>query len=252
MRVELKVDRIISVVAVFISAIALVIAFQSNRIASRQASPEIAIVELSEVESGESPISVERWKRDYSCKHRLRLTNLGGAATAIVGYQVNVFYDGRSSVSPQSGDNHAQAQLDLIEGLQLYGSRFIAKDAPVDVEFVPEAIMLEEIYPSLPIGLEAYNTVDLMTVSMFRADTRYVDLLSSVDYYEDLANDFLYWSWNPVDEGYKPIEYSYTLYLATDQALSTPRATCYLVRKDPNLPTITQTPDYWWTPTPVR
>jgi hypothetical protein len=239
-KIKITFDRVMVLLAFGLSVIALIVS-------NKQGSAHVVVSDAREDDLALSDPHGSGWAIYYSCKHRLLLTNLGGAQTDLIGYQTTVYYDNAFISSDYTVDNGASTSKSLMQGLGDFYTYFISGNAPLFAEFIPDGIVSEELFPKLPIPLLGYNTINLFTVTLFTLDTRFLEYQYSADYfYGNRSNS----TWDPVQEGYLPLKISYKLKMSSGQSLSTPRISCYFIRGNPSLPIITSEPKYWWTPTP--
>ena len=84
--------RRLELIGVIAALVALALPWQSNQIGLRQVTPHVIVLNVI-TEVGEMAIGVSAGRA--ACFHAIRLQNLGGAATAMIGYGVDIWFAGQ-------------------------------------------------------------------------------------------------------------------------------------------------------------
>ena len=89
----LSIDRILSVAGVVIALIALYFSWEANRIAEQQIRAKVIAVSSSYTGASERNFVITNGiGHDFTCTHKLRLSNLGGAPASLVKWKATLHY----------------------------------------------------------------------------------------------------------------------------------------------------------------
>lgn len=205
---NIKLETQLSIAALVAGIISLLfswranqIASQANQIASQQISAHIAVID-------ESNIGGTISNDQAVCKHRIRITNLGGASTALVSYQLKILYKDQVLYFENS-------EAFVANGAKV-GSEFenfravlLNKDAPVDFP----SLLDQSNWLTLPVEIDPFGTLDID-----------ISLAFNVDPTHDLK---LAGNPNTIHYiGYSPMQVTYTLKFASNQILEVPSINC--------------------------
>jgi len=210
------VETWISVVTAAVSIIALFFSWQANRIATQQSTAQIVILDTSWNGGGYRQID-NRMKA--TCKHIVRITNLGGVATAISSYRVNISL-GKKALSFESSFPIIVKPDDISSQLGDFEILLMSRDTLVDFPDIsnPEGIL------SLPFKLEPHTTYDIQVAISFYYDGNLY--LESAKYNEP---DSYYYA-PKILEGFTPIQVVYTFITASGQTASSSQVACWYVK----------------------
>jgi hypothetical protein len=154
---EKRLDRTLKILTIVLSVFALLGSLQANIIAREANTPKVAVVDI------------EFWKGNnvkgnngvyIYCDHRIRITNIGGVANSIIGYDVQLsFLDSRMQAEGTSTVIHAYQGFNQnhIE-LKSYLYTLLGVTGDPQMIFINPG---EEQETTLPYKLEAGETVDI-------------------------------------------------------------------------------------------
>ncbi len=211
-------------ISLIIGAIAIYLSVDANRIARESVSPRIFVHDVNL--AGFFAMTVDNpeffeelaWdpKNLARCSTQIRLSNLGGAATAIVGFEVLVQRGEREISADSEGGSQASSDKSVADGFGSLISYFVKS------EDAGRSFSLQADRQALPINVEEYTTLDLFNETLFIGHR-----ITSETFDESVTNAFgvselSYWL-----AGSELIpELSYRLQLANGEIIMTPGVRC--------------------------
>lgn len=168
---------------------------------------------------------------DAVCKHRIRITNLSSASTAIVNFDVIIQMQTASLYLSGTGEGLAVSapgnESALIPGIGSFSASLVDPAAAPLLEW-------GEDYPAmwskrLPIPIDSFQTADYFYQIQFSYNPDSFSISPST-YPSDFPppND---WFVTKSQAGYHPISASYVLYFATGQTASSDPIPCYFTNE---------------------
>jgi hypothetical protein len=221
-----RLDRWISVLALVIGIMALFFSWQANKIASKQTTPQVVVLEADrswDYTSWSPDSSNPESEEDAVCSHRIRLANLGGAATSIVGYKASISYRDEELTIEGFGGAYAHPQREeSISIIQAPQTLLVADETPLEY---PGAWLNTEYSLPIPFLIDSYTAVDIASNMRFGFDGT-ANQIGSPSWND--RESFLYNP--PLLEGFEPILVSYTLQLASGESIETEKIPCWYIK----------------------
>lgn len=206
----------VAVVTAAVSVVALFFSWQANKIASQQSTAQVVVLNTSWNGGGYRQID-SRMKA--TCKHIVRITNLGGVATAISGYRVKISF-GQETLNYESSFPIIVKPNDISPQIRDFEILLMSRDAQADF---PDVSNPQDVL-SLPFKLEPYTTYDIqVAVSFFYDGNLY---LESSKYNEP---DSYYYA-PQILEGFTPLQIMYTFITASGQSTSSSPVACWYIK----------------------
>ncbi|MEM4234691.1 MAG: hypothetical protein QXU75_06055 [Candidatus Methanomethylicaceae archaeon] len=206
----LSVERILSITGVIISLVALYFSWEANRIAEQQIKAKVIAVSSSYAGASEREFSITNGLgHDFTCTHKLRLSNLGGASASLIRWTATLFYKGES-VRLSGEQPYSLDSKDMND----YIKSFL-------VDFVqPETRSGQNNEQTFPIQVPAYSTVEVYIRARFSVWRDVSFFYPPYDYYAFLEPGQDY-------TGLSPVEISVSFITSTGQEVAeSPRALC--------------------------
>jgi len=217
---KLNLDRILNVFAIVAGIVALFFSWQANNIASRQVTARIVV--LSSDYNGGGFQSVQD-KDQYAirCRQVIRLSNLGGAATSLVGYDATLYY--KNAELHESSKNASvistQPFNPLMHNIEFVFLRSDTLGETQNFDFIDS-----EYYLPFPVEINAFSTMDINAAVNFFLDGTYHDDEIEMPLYP-------YQFEHPKSVyGLPPIEVAYTFMTASGQTTTTTRMLCLYLK----------------------
>lgn len=221
-KLNISFDRIMSIIALTAGVVALLFSFQANQLAKeanqialQQAMARVVVLNASDGGSGSDNY--------ITCRHDIRVTNLGGAATALVGFDATITFKDKKLIAESSGEHFAFNRSRIIPDVGDFYITLMAPSSPGEV------LKLEEIAGKneqpLPLSIDSFATVDFGTKFRYVIDRSEYEIDSG--YRLDSQNVLRKF---PLP-GYTPIEVEYTLHMASGQSVTTPKLSCYYIKQ---------------------
>lgn len=217
---RISFDRVVAIAAFAAGIIALYLSWDANNISRQQASPRLIVLVTERLGApiiGSSAPADAPHLSVYECLYRVRVTNLGGAATSIIGYDTTVRYQD-STVVMSSNDPSAYTNQSIQSRIGGFLSS-LAKERLIGKGCIPE----HDPYPTecleeLPSTIDAYSTRDFYPrlrtqITGSSVLSAYLPDPGKSDYQELMSN-------------YKPLTVEYAFRLASGQVLEVPPMVC--------------------------
>lgn len=206
----------ISLVTVAASIIALFFSWQANTLASQQATAQIIVVDTAW--NGGGYRSTENGQQ-ATCKHMIRLINLGGVPTAITGYKVKISF-GQNELEFENSFPRIVKPDKLTPQIGNFEVFLLLETSQVDI---PNLLDNKNVL-ELPHQIEPYGTFDIQTAVNFSYDVRLT--LESPRYNEPESFFF-----DPSKlESFIPMMLSYFFQTATGQEIKIPAVACWYIK----------------------
>lgn len=210
-RSNIKNETLLSVLALVIGIIALYLSWQANQITK---SNVISRIELNHAEYTWSERFVVTGIPDaIICAHKIRLTNLGGAATSILEARATIYFrDNELDAYSSEGELYFPEYMEDIN--PLYIVLMTNKDEserPTSYSHLSD----ENRQPFLPMKIEGFSTVDFAGRFTFHTESPSIYLL----YDHDL------WS-NPGRGERHALSLAYIFVFSSGETVETPRINC--------------------------
>ncbi|MBI5839591.1 MAG: hypothetical protein HZB19_05760 [Chloroflexi bacterium] len=213
-------ERWISIITVGASIIALFFSWQANKRASQQATPQILVLDTTW--NGGGYHSIESGQQ-ATCKHIVRLTNLGGISTAITGYRVGIFLQQNEISNALEFESSFSTIIKpdrLTPNIRNFEIYLLLNTSQVDV---PNPFDNKDVL-ELPYRIEPYSTFDIQTAVNFSYDA---NLKLESPRYNDPGSSYYAPS---VLEGYTPITLVYVFETANGQVIMSPTVACWYIK----------------------
>lgn len=211
-----NLDKWLSIITVVMSIIALFFSWQANRLATQQATAQV--VALDSIWNGGGYRQTETDQK-ATCKHIFRLTNLGGAPTAITGYKLIISFGQNEIISESSFASRALPE-ELTPQINSFEIYLFSSDIQIDV---PELLDSQGVL-ELPYPIEPYDTFDIQTAVNFTYEA--VLSLESPS-----RNDPRYFYYDPMAlKEYTPMLLTYTFKTSTGKEISSPSVACWYIK----------------------
>lgn len=196
----LNFDRIISIGAVVLSALALFFAWQANQISNKQFTSQAVILSADFWDGNwDQETTPENWRFAY-CEHKIRFYDFGGAPESIVRYEATIEYKGQNLVLESD-----ESQALWSPGIQPY---FVS----VNTELLSE---------NPPLLVESFKTKEIIAKLWFAYDENLLDINVSYPYNPSYDYD------KNIGAEYSPLTVQYRFYTATGNALDTGQLICH-------------------------
>jgi hypothetical protein len=220
---KISLDKLLGVLALAVGMVALFFSWKANRIAeeansiaSQQLTAQVVVLS-SDYNGGGFQKSQDRDQYSVRCRQVIRLSNLGGAATALVGYEAEIHYkDAELRVS--SEDASVVSTETVSPTMRNFQFVFLDKDtlsATANFDRIDP-----EYYFPFPAQIDAFTTMDIDSAVSFLLDGNYgegeIDMPQYVYQYEHPESVY----------GLPALEVVYTFKTASGQTITTPRTLC--------------------------
>lgn len=210
-----KIETWVSIITACVSVIALFFSWQANRIASKQASSQVVVLDATW--NGGGSHQVEN-NQQATCVHLFRLSNLGGVSTSLVGYKVRIaFRDSRLEF--RSSFPILVKPDDLTPSIRDFEIYFFPASTSIDFPTPLTTGLLQ-----FPRKIEPYETFDIQTAVNFQYDSSLS--LESARYNEPKS----YWYRPEILEGYTPVLLQYTFEMSSGQEVVAPNVVCWYIK----------------------
>lgn len=224
---SIDIDRLLGMVTVVISIVALLLSIQANRIAAGQASENVVV--LSSKMRGTGQLSDETGLNMFVCRHAITVFNFGGVSTSLIDWSAKIRFEEEEihidAATPLfdtpslDGRMHGFS-VNFTDGKALdryrvkAGDGTIGLDTPVfreatfPLEREVEARSLSTIYTEIPYTLDGVYSWDEMEIP------------TRLSEYENPQS--LY--------GLSPVEVSYEFTTASGNVVSSPYTPCFYLK----------------------
>jgi hypothetical protein len=210
-----KIEIWVSIVTACVSVIALFFSWQANRIAFKQASSQVVVLDTSW--NGGGYRALENGQQ-ATCIHLFRLSNLGGVATSLVGYRIRITFE-NSHLEFESSFPLLVKPDDLTSSIRDFEIYFFPTSTQIDFPTPLTAGLLQ-----FPYKIEPYETFDIQTAVSFQYDLSLK--LESARYNEPKS----YWYRPETLEGYTPLLLQYTFKTSSGQEFVSPSVACWYIK----------------------
>ena len=182
----LSIDRILSVAGVVIALIALYFSWEANRIAEQQIRAKVIAVSSSYTGASERNFVITNGiGHDFTCTHKLRLSNLGGAPASLVKWKATLHYLD-NSVSLTGEQPYSLDSVDMNDYIKSFLIDFVTRDTQNNEQ-------------TFPIQVPAYSTVEVYVRARFSVWQDVSFFYPPYDYYAFLEPGAEYTGLNPVE-----------------------------------------------------
>jgi len=193
-------DKIVSIVALLLSSLALFFAWQTNQIANRQLASQVAILSTEFVDGNwNQETDPGKWRFAY-CEHKVRLFNFEGAPDSIIRYEASIGYKDQE-LSLQSSESWALWSPGIQPFMVSVSTELLSED--------------------LPLAIDAFSAKDIITKLSFAYDDDLLDINVSYpynptyEYQKDIGPEFY------------PLAVQYKFYTAAGRTLDTGKTICH-------------------------
>lgn len=210
-----SIDKWISIATVMFSIVALILSWQANRIASQQASAHVVVIGTTWKGGGYRQIENGQ---QATCSYIIRFTNLGGISTALIGYEVEVFYGDAVSKAESSFSTLISPQMMMqynATSPRIGNFEFYLFPGNSQIDF-PNPTNSND-FLVLPYQITSYTTLDIQIIFNLISESGAV--FDNPSYYSLSGH-----------EGFIPISVIYTFKTSTGQEINVPQSTCWYVK----------------------
>jgi hypothetical protein len=149
-------DRTLSVLAFIIALVALLLSCQANQISEHQITPQVIVLNATFI-NGIGSYPNENHVSHAGCQYRIRITNLGGAATSLVGFSATISYRGKK-IELDGEDFYAVNDTRaLTPSLSSFFAVLLDKGGALNLENA----YLQQDKLGMPAKLDAYSALDI-------------------------------------------------------------------------------------------
>jgi hypothetical protein len=224
---KINLDRLFNILALVAGIVALffswqanIIAKKANSIASQQVTAKIVV--LSSDYNGEGFQSIQgRNQYTIRCRQVIRLSNLGGAATSLVGYDATIRY--KDSELHASSENASVISTESFNPL-MHNFQFVFLKRETLGETQGFDWIDEKYYLPFPVAIDAFSTIDIDAAVNFLLDGIYHEGEIEMPLYP-------YQFEHPKSiYGLPPLEVTYTFKTASGQTATTSKMLCLYLK----------------------
>lgn len=213
---KMKVEHWVSIITACVSIAALFLSWQANSIATKQATSQLVILDISWNGGG---YRATESGQQATCVHLLRLSNLGGVSTSLIGYEVQITFED-SSLEFEGSFPVLIKPDDLTTSLRDFEIYFFPSTTQINFPSPFTEGLLQ-----FPYDIKSYQTIDIQVAVNFQYDLSL--RLESARYNEPES----YWYKPEVLQGYTPIWVQYTLKTSAGQEVRSPAVACWYVKQ---------------------
>lgn len=236
---HIRFDRLLSILAFLTGLTALYFSWEANRIARENSTPSVVVLLTSHDPTGFiETISINAVQLSEAdtvmCTSRIRLSNSGGASTALTNYTlIASSIDTGELISYTATDSVAFAPAPKtrpLSNMVAYLVRPESRDVELAEQFwggtssIPGSGIKTEYLLPMPAPLPAESTLDLHVRSVFTFDRR-IDVTSWVMYMSSLEADPNRFA------GYQAFDVTYVLQFASGEYVYTEAYPCFYFHK---------------------
>ncbi len=213
----ITLERLLSILGIAVSLIALYFSWQANRIAEEQTRSNVLAISLSYLGAAQEH-NFGNAVRIFGCTEKLRLANIGGAPASLVKWQANLYYNGQftSLVGEQPYSLNSANLNNQI-------TSFMISFMDSDTEYSPA-----ELKQTFPIQIPPYSVVEVLVKANITVagDTNF--FYPPYDYYAFVEQ-------GEENYGLDPVEITLGFTTSVNQEVSeSPRAICIYMRPKSN------------------
>lgn len=171
-KIPIKIEVLLSIIALITGIVSLLFSCQANQIARQQITSEMAILDVTDpyAPKGEGQVDVYYSVANIdleqgiiygsvSCEWRIRLTNLGGAPTSLIGYKAEVSFGNEKTILESRKSTEIQGSNLFNRGI----NSFELSITNAENQETP----ITDVWINMPIKIDAFETLDITAMLAF-------------------------------------------------------------------------------------
>jgi len=222
----INIDRLFAVIGFLVALIALFLSWQANNISRQQITSQVVVLTTNNygaiLTNLGSATETTPLQMGFECFQDIRLTNLGGATTAVVAYEATIQFK-ESTINLSSEEAIAYTKDSFESRIGDFAIALLNEDgdqgySPRFDDYAQKPYLLK-----FPAQIEAFKTIDInQRVRVMTKNSRVI----SVNFPSPGSSDY-----TDLQTNFDPLTVAYSLQLSSGQTVLTPPILCIYVSK---------------------